>query len=157
MQNDRCPLALHRDANHGGRFAYLGFVNGRGNIPQIARALITSNNSAKQQLSGFVYHERDMQGMLPKEGQSLHDTMEERFRRGKRALLFSADHHLLDNKPLAVLLVQSPPRKNIWLAAITLAHRIARQTRRAEEGRMRADLSHWIEYGVCRSVNNTTT
>jgi len=32
------PLALHR-ANHGGQVAYLGFVNGDGNIPQFVRAL----------------------------------------------------------------------------------------------------------------------
>lgn len=32
------PLALHR-ADHGGQVAYLGFVNGDGNIPQFVRAL----------------------------------------------------------------------------------------------------------------------
>lgn len=34
------PLALHT-ASHGGRIAYLGFVNGDGNIPVIVRALCT--------------------------------------------------------------------------------------------------------------------
>jgi hypothetical protein len=48
MQN-QCPLALHRDANHGGRFAYIGFVNGRGNIPHIVRALISGSHTIKQQ------------------------------------------------------------------------------------------------------------
>lgn len=36
----QCPLAVHKNDN-GGRLAYLGFVNGDGNIPKIVRALVT--------------------------------------------------------------------------------------------------------------------
>jgi hypothetical protein len=36
--DNEVPLALHT-ASHGGKIAYLGFVNGAGNIPQIVRAL----------------------------------------------------------------------------------------------------------------------
>lgn len=38
--NRQVPLALHR-ASHGGQIAYLGFVNGDGNIPKIVQALCT--------------------------------------------------------------------------------------------------------------------
>jgi hypothetical protein len=39
------PLAMHRaDNGSGGRFVYLGFVNGDGNIPKIVRALCTNLN-----------------------------------------------------------------------------------------------------------------
>ena len=37
---EQCPLAVHKNAN-GGRLAYLGFVNGDGNVPKIVRALVT--------------------------------------------------------------------------------------------------------------------
>lgn len=36
-----CPLAVHENKN-GGRLAYLGFVNGDGNVPYIVRALVTN-------------------------------------------------------------------------------------------------------------------
>ena len=36
--NGQVPLALHK-ANHGGRIAYLGFVNGAGNIPKLVQAV----------------------------------------------------------------------------------------------------------------------
>jgi hypothetical protein len=49
QHENQCPLALHTDANHGGRFAYLGFVNGDGNIPYIVRALLSGGGKAKQQ------------------------------------------------------------------------------------------------------------
>ncbi len=35
------PLVMHVDPIHGGRMAYLGFVNGDGNIPKFVRALLT--------------------------------------------------------------------------------------------------------------------
>lgn len=35
----QCPLAVHEDQN-GGRFVYLGFVNGSGNIPKYVRGAI---------------------------------------------------------------------------------------------------------------------
>jgi hypothetical protein len=39
------PLAMHRaDNGSGGRFVYLGFVNGDGNIPKIVRALCSNRN-----------------------------------------------------------------------------------------------------------------
>jgi signal transduction histidine kinase len=84
--------------------------------------------------------------------QSFHDEMEERFRRGKFALL-AADHYLLDNKPLAVLFALPPLDKYTWHTKITRAHLIAQQTRRTEEYRMRLKMSHWIDFGVCRPVN----
>jgi len=37
---NQCPLAVHGNVN-GGKFAYLGFVNGDGKIPNIVRALLT--------------------------------------------------------------------------------------------------------------------
>jgi hypothetical protein len=36
-----CPLAVHKNKN-GGRLAYLGFVNGDGNVPCIVRALVAN-------------------------------------------------------------------------------------------------------------------
>jgi len=36
-----CPLAVHKNKNCG-RLAYLGFVNGDGNVPYIVRALVTN-------------------------------------------------------------------------------------------------------------------
>ena len=41
--NNRVPLALHK-ASHGGKVAYLGFVNGAGNIPQLVQALCMGIN-----------------------------------------------------------------------------------------------------------------
>jgi hypothetical protein len=37
--DQQVPLAMHRANDHGGRIAYLGFVNGDGNIPKFVRAL----------------------------------------------------------------------------------------------------------------------
>mmetsp|Transcript_609 Transcript_609/g.1104 ORF Transcript_609/g.1104 Transcript_609/m.1104 type:complete len:244 (+) Transcript_609:39-770(+) len=39
-QNRQAPLVMHR-ANNGGKFAYLGFVNGDGMIPVIVRKLLS--------------------------------------------------------------------------------------------------------------------
>lgn len=49
---NQCPLALHKDANHGGRFAYLGFVNGDGNIPRIVRALLSGGKTKQSAAAG---------------------------------------------------------------------------------------------------------
>lgn len=38
---EECPLAVHKNKN-GGRLAYLGFVNGDGNIPRIVRRLVAN-------------------------------------------------------------------------------------------------------------------
>ena len=38
---EECPLAVHKNKN-GGRLAYLGFVNGGGNIPRIVRRLVAN-------------------------------------------------------------------------------------------------------------------
>jgi hypothetical protein len=102
-----------------------------------------------------LLHERDEQGLLLKEGQTLHDAMLERFHRGRQALL-PADYHLIEHRSLALLLALPPPEKHTWLAAITLAHRMTKRTRGTEEGRMRTDLSHWLAHQVCRPVNSTT-
>jgi hypothetical protein len=40
----QCPLAMHKNPE-GGRFAFLGFVNGDGNIPKIVRALLTNEKT----------------------------------------------------------------------------------------------------------------
>ena len=42
--NDEVPLAMHQ-ATHGGRIAYLGFVNDDGNIPKFVRALCTCSKT----------------------------------------------------------------------------------------------------------------
>ena len=39
-QYEQCPLAVHKN-DKGGRIAYLGFVNGDGNIPKYVRSLLT--------------------------------------------------------------------------------------------------------------------
>jgi hypothetical protein len=36
---NQCPLAVHQESN-GGKFIYLGFVNGDGNIPKFVRGLL---------------------------------------------------------------------------------------------------------------------
>ena len=41
-QYHQCPLAVHKNKN-GGRIAYLGFVNGDGNIPFYVRRLVTKS------------------------------------------------------------------------------------------------------------------
>jgi hypothetical protein len=105
--------------------------------------------------NGYL-HERDEQGLLLKEGQTLHDGITERYLRGKGALL-PADYHLLDDFNLERLLKKPPSDKYTWLAAITQAHRIARSTRRSEQGHMRADLAHFLVHGVCRFITPTTT
>eukprot|EP00523_Entomoneis_sp_CCMP467_P015558 CAMPEP_0168773404 /NCGR_PEP_ID=MMETSP0725-20121227/4455_1 /TAXON_ID=265536 /ORGANISM="Amphiprora sp., Strain CCMP467" /LENGTH=220 /DNA_ID=CAMNT_0008822953 /DNA_START=37 /DNA_END=699 /DNA_ORIENTATION=- len=40
------PLAVHTAQQGGGRIAYLGFVNGDGNIPQLVRALCTRSKTS---------------------------------------------------------------------------------------------------------------
>ena len=42
--DNQVPLALHRAA-HGGEIAYIGFVNGDGNIPKFVRALCTGSHT----------------------------------------------------------------------------------------------------------------
>mmetsp|Transcript_13864 Transcript_13864/g.33292 ORF Transcript_13864/g.33292 Transcript_13864/m.33292 type:complete len:210 (+) Transcript_13864:161-790(+) len=37
---EQCPLAVRKNSN-GGRLAYLGFVNGDGNIPRIVKSVLT--------------------------------------------------------------------------------------------------------------------
>lgn len=49
MEN-HASLALHVNPNHGGRIAYLGFVNGEGNIPKFVKALLTGKKT--QELEG---------------------------------------------------------------------------------------------------------
>lgn len=44
MEN-HASLALHVHPNHGGRIAYLGFVNGDGNIPKFVKALLTGEKN----------------------------------------------------------------------------------------------------------------
>ena len=39
------PLVMHVDPIHGGKIAYLGFVNGDGNIPIFVRALLTGTKT----------------------------------------------------------------------------------------------------------------
>ena len=99
-------------------------------------------------------HERDEQGLLLKEGQSLHEAITERYGRGRRALL-PGDHILLDDRSLDTILALPPTDKYTWLAAITLAHRIARTTRRTENGRMRTGLVNWMTTGFCCPVATT--
>jgi hypothetical protein len=41
---EECPLAVHKNKS-GGRLAYLGFVNGDGNIPYMVRSLVTNRKS----------------------------------------------------------------------------------------------------------------
>jgi hypothetical protein len=37
--HNQCPLAVHEESN-GGKFVYLGFVNGNDNIPKFVRGLL---------------------------------------------------------------------------------------------------------------------
>lgn len=104
--------------------------------------------------NGFL-HERDDQGLLLKEGQTLHEAITERFNRGKRTLL-QADHHLVEHRSLALLLALSPPDKYTWLAAITMAHRLYKQTRRSDNVRMRTHLTSWLTTGVCRQTTTSS-
>jgi hypothetical protein len=94
-------------------------------------------------------HEKDEQGLLLKEGQSLRDAITARFDRGPQALLPS-DHHLLEDRPLSLLLSSQPADKYTWLHAITLTHDAAHHERSSEEGRMRSDMHHFICTGQCR-------
>lgn len=43
--SNQSPLVMHRNEN-GGRIAYLGFVNGDGNVPKIVRALLSGTYAA---------------------------------------------------------------------------------------------------------------
>ena len=100
-----------------------------------------------------ILHERDAQGQLLQEGQSLRNKITERFEKGKQALL-PGDYHLLESHSLEVLLGMSPSYKFTWLGAITLAHQSARDHRQSEQGRMRMDLAHYLSFGYCRPVAN---
>ena len=46
MENKASP-AMHLNPSHGGKIAYLGFVNGNGNIPKFVRALLTGGKTQK--------------------------------------------------------------------------------------------------------------
>ncbi|KAL3786262.1 hypothetical protein HJC23_005340 [Cyclotella cryptica] len=43
--NNQCPLAVHENSN-GGKFIYLGFVNGDGNIPKFVRGLFLGEKTS---------------------------------------------------------------------------------------------------------------
>ena len=49
MEN-RASLAMHVHPGHGGRIAYLGYVNGNGNIPLFVRALLTGEKNRTSSL-----------------------------------------------------------------------------------------------------------
>ena len=62
MEN-HASLALHVNPNHGGRIAYLGFVNDDGNIPKFVKALLTGKKT--QELEGGEVNEGELtQGNL---------------------------------------------------------------------------------------------
>jgi hypothetical protein len=44
--DNHASLAMHTSRN-GGKIAYLGFVNGDGNIPKFVRALLTGQKTTK--------------------------------------------------------------------------------------------------------------
>ena len=100
--------------------------------------------------NGYL-HEKDSQGLHLKVGQDLREAITEQFNKGKSVLL-AGDYHLIEDRPLVVLLELPPSDKYIWLAAITLAHKEARKTRRSEVGRMRTDLAYFMVTGFCRPV-----
>jgi tetratricopeptide (TPR) repeat protein len=60
MEN-RASLAMHEHPGHGGRIAYLGYVNGNGNIPIFVRALLTGEKNRTSSLEDLAAtaHSRD--------------------------------------------------------------------------------------------------
>ena len=60
MEN-RASLAMHEHPGHGGRIAYLGYVNGNGNIPIFVRALLTGEKNRTSSLEDLTAtaHSRD--------------------------------------------------------------------------------------------------
>jgi len=94
-------------------------------------------------------HERDEQGLLLAEGQSLKDAITNRFLRGRKALL-PADYHLLDDRPLDKILAMPPSDKYTWLGAIRLAHQLAKDTNSSDQARMRTSMQNYIRHGTCQ-------
>ena len=94
-------------------------------------------------------HERDEQGLLLEEGQSLKEAMTSLYLRGYSKLL-PADFHLLSSRSLPALLALPPADKYTWLGAIKLAHKLALDSRHNDQAQMRASLSQWIATGSCR-------
>jgi ssRNA-specific RNase YbeY (16S rRNA maturation enzyme) len=58
------------------------------------------------------------------------------------------DYHLLEDRPLDALLAMPPAYKYTWLGAISLAHKMAREQRRSEQGQMSMDMSHYLRHGM---------
>jgi hypothetical protein len=98
-----------------------------------------------------ILHERDRQGMLLAEGQTLHDAITECYARGRRALL-PVDHHLLE-RSLKDILAMTAMEKYTWLGAIQLAHTLHKDEERSPASQMRQSLSRWLQTGQCRPTS----
>ena len=106
---------------------------------QLSHTLWTTRNG--------IVHERDQQGLLLAEGQTLREAITTCYSKGRKALL-PTDQHFLD-RPLQDILAMPATDKYTWLGAITLAHKMAAQARGNEQANMRNSLARYLATGSC--------
>ena len=90
-----------------------------------------------------ILHERDAQGLLLAEGQTLRAAIDEAYAKGSQALL-PADQHLVAERTLASIQALTAADKYSWLSAIQLAHRQAEEERSNENAQMRGVMDTWL-------------
>jgi hypothetical protein len=89
-----------------------------------------------------ILHERDRQGLLLKDGETLQAAITHCYNRGLGALL-PIDQHLRD-RPLLTILAMLASDKYTWLGAIQLAHRLNHDERKNLIAKMRRSLENWL-------------
>ena len=100
-----------------------------------------------------ILHERDEQGLLLAEGQSLKEAIIECHGRGTAALL-PEDHHYLD-QPVAKILDMTPSDKYSWLGNIKMAHKFMRVAKQNPTTRMRQSMESWLTTGYLVQPTST--
>lgn len=100
-----------------------------------------------------ILHERDEQGLLLAEGQTLAQAITERHGRGTAALL-PEDHHYLDQS-VERILAMSPSDKYSWLGNIKMAHKFMRVARKNPITRMRQSMESWLSTGYLVQPTST--
>lgn len=95
-----------------------------------------------------VLHERDAQGLLLAEGQSLQSALSEAFSLPPSRLL-AEDRHLLLDRSLIQLQNASPSDKYAWLGAFRLAQEQASKARASENHQLHNRMASWLAHGSC--------
>ena len=101
-------------------------------------------------------HQRDAQGLLLKDGQTLQESITTFYQQGTRPLLVQ-DHHLITNRSLQELLQRPVSEKYTWLGAIQQAHKLAKHRRTTEEGQLSADMETFLATGEIHPSSSDDT